>query len=153
MREITFVGQIESSYGRGKDKKKRARRNYLLGVGTGAAIGGGIGVRAGGNKFIRGMHKLSNKPAPTSEQINTVRKNLLNYKTGLGSKQDDVVKAAFNEMRLKGGLRNALRGAALGSAVVGGSMLYKKLKNRKTLKLAGKPIKINGKSIMYDKPE
>lgn len=157
MRNITFIGQIKSTnieFGRGKDKKKRARRNYLLGVGTGAAIGGTVGLRLGENKFVRGIYKLSNKGEnPTSTNINAVRKNLQKYKIGSGTAQDDVVKAAFKTMRTRGGLRNALRGAALGSAVIGGSMLIKRLKNRKTLKIAGKPIKIKGKTLTYQKSD
>ena len=146
MRNITFIGQIDSTYGRGKDKKKRVQRNYLLGVGTGGVVGGAIGVRAAENRYAGDITRIftSNKN-PTFTNKNAIRKNLLKYKIGQGSKTADVVKQVFNTMRTRGGLIGAYRGAALGSAILGGSMLVKQLKNRKT-------IKIGGKTLIYNKP-
>lgn len=54
---INFVGNIQSKYGRGKDKTKRKSRvNPLVGAGLGTVAGGPVGTIAGG-LIARGVNK------------------------------------------------------------------------------------------------
>lgn len=156
MRKIIFAGSTNAEFGRGKDKKKRKSKGLLKAAGTvaaGAGVGGYLGGRNSQRAYSRLMYEsvLGNRN-PTNENINAVRSNFLKYRIGKGNAKADVFKKGFNAVTKEGAIKGAAFLGGITLASIGAKKIYEKLKNRKTLKIAGKPIKINGKNLVYNKP-
>lgn len=143
MKNIRFIEQTTSTYGRGKDKNKRKKRIITA---IGGAVGGVLGKVGAEQQYAKNMYKVFLKnEKPTAINVNAVRKNLLKYKPGTGSVNADAIKKSFNVMRTIGGVRGVIIGASLASAALGAREAYKRLKNRKT-------VKIGKKTLVYNPP-
>ena len=148
MRNITFIGQINSTYGRGRDKQQRKRKSLLAGVGTvggASVVGGALGARNNERAYSRFIYEGMMKKNPTNTNINAIRKNFKNYKMGQGSLKADVFKKQFSSLSREGGLKGAVFLGGVTAGALGLKVAYNKLKNRKT-------IKIGNKTLSYQKP-
>jgi len=146
MKKLKFINNTSTNYGRGKDKTKRKSRITTALAGVGSAVGGVIGQQVAERTYAKRMYKIFlNNENPTSTNVNSVRKNLLRYKPGTGSGVADAIKKSFNTKRGLGGARGALKGGMLTIGVLGARELYKRYKNRKT-------VKIGKKTLVYNPP-
>jgi len=142
-KNITFINNTSTNYGRGRDKTKRKKKAITI---VGGAVGGVLGKNAAEKQYAKNMYKVFLKnEKPTTTNVNAVRKNLLRYRPGTGSQNADLIKKSFNTLRAIGGVRGAIRGAALASTALGAREVYKRLKNRKT-------VKIGKKTLVYNPP-
>lgn len=144
------MGQLTSTnieFGRGKDKQKRKRKALLTGVGTiggASAVGGALGARSYQRKFTRLMYEIyPRNNNPTKTNVDAVTRNFRKYKLGQGSAKADVTKKLFNQVTKEGGVKGAALLGATAAGALGARAIYKKLKNRKAVKIAGKTLYIN----------
>lgn len=143
MKNLRFIEQTTSTYGRGKDKNRRKKRAITI---VGGAVGGVLGKTYSENGYASGMYQTfipDHKRTPTN--IQAVRRNLRRYKLGTGSYNADLIKKSFNKVRTIGGIKGVIRGAALTSIALGAREAYKRLKNRKI-------VKIGKKTLVYNPP-
>lgn len=152
MKNITFIGQINSTnieFGRGKDKTKRKRKALLTTAGTigsASAVGGALGTRSYQRKYARFIYEgMLNGRKPTNTNVSAIAKNLQRYKLGQGPIKADLIKRQFNQLSREGGLKGAALLGATAAGALGLKATYNKLKNRKTIKIAGK-------TLSYQKP-
>ena len=133
MRDTIFIGSTNSSYARGKDKKKRKSRG-LLTTGaltlTGGAVGSrlaqtGVIVKNIRKNFIKNTGRKMNLPQGLRSHVvsNTVVNAIHNTKSA-----PKKIVNLLNKAKLRGGIKGAAIGAGLG---LGGTLLVNKIKNRK----------------------
>jgi hypothetical protein len=133
MRIIKFIGSTNSSYARGKDKKKRKNRG-LLTTGALTLTGGAVGSRLAQTGIItkkmkKNFLKGAGRKMKLSEKImsHVIANNVVNTTHNSSNAPKKIVKL-FNKAKLRGGIKGSAIGAGVG---LGGTLLVNKLKNRK----------------------